>query len=674
MDAFDKEFDNSPEAFDDEFESAPEVEKTSLISKLSSKADENLVQPTKSILQKLLESGEGLGVGIAEGALGGGLSELTGAASAGAEQLLDPSKQEQLEAQGFKFPGQPSSFPERYRAEEQATQDLINQTQEESPALSTLGQLGGSVASGIALGNLAGLGTAAKGAKSIKDIASSDGLLKAGLELGKRGGKEYAKALPFILGEGALTSEGGLIGASDEEKQKLLEDVAGSAAFGLPAVMGLQGASDLAGPAVKEGVEKLGKKAGELIEESPAARQMVHAFKKYGQEYGVNPLSEKATLEGIPGIEGGTPFSLLDTKRAEGTIKVIKDADLKLGKAVGSALDNSKATIKADDLYGNFEADLMTKAQQLGAMESDAHMRRFLQNLGGRDFNSMNPREAKNAIEDMSNMIERISSYKLPSPELEEFASSLRGFRRNLDKRLKDTIPEYQQAADNLYQFRKTYLEQPLAGRFKADDIFYANLKKGDQKVTEAYEDLGKFSTSEGSGSEPIRASYAKLGETIKKFEQGEAAKGMAPGSTLGVTGEDFLKQIRDNADDAAVRRAVQRTQEAQGGGKIFLKDALQAGSTGRGALTSAAYYAGKASKPLVRTGKSLYNLPENKLIEVASKLEQVPGAAAYGKALREAIQNGDTYKRNAALFTIMQNPDARVNLSDEDLQHDEED
>lgn len=36
---------------------------------------------------------------------------------------------------------------------------------------------------------------------------------------------------------------------------------------------------------------------------------------------------------------------------------------------------------------------------------------------------------------------------------------------------------------------------------------------------------------------------------------------------------------------------------------------------------------------------------------------------------MKESVESGDTYKKNAALFTIMQNPNARVLIGEDDLQ-----
>ena len=53
-------------------------------------------------------------------------------------------------------------------------------------------------------------------------------------------------------------------------------------------------------------------------------------------------------------------------------------------------------------------------------------------------------------------------------------------------------------------------------------------------------------------------------------------------------------------------------------------------------------------------------------LSRVANKLMSNPSYSQTGQALQDAIAKSDTAKKNAILFTIMQNPNLRMSLSDE--------
>ena len=141
---------------------------------------------------------------------------------------------------------------------------------------------------------------------------------------------------------------------------------------------------------------------------------------------------------------------------------------------------------------------------------------------------------------------------------------------------------------------------------------------------------------------------------------------------------EQFMTGIKSSADDAAVRRATRKTQESQGGVGVGLKDISGLAQTGRGAILTTSYLAGRAasSKPAMKIasmGRNLYNAPADTLNGLAAKLEANPVLSMFGKSLREGLENGDSAKKNAALFTIMQNPNARAFIEAEEPENEEE-
>lgn len=640
---------------------------------------------TQDVVGGLAESGQDFSVGAAKGLTMGALDELGGLVGAGAETALGalgigPSAVDaELKAQGFNVPEE--SFLQKYRGYQEASDQAVKESEERSPVLSTLGQIGGGITGGIAMGGLLGVGSAGAKAKSIAEIARNGGMSKAALELLKRGGINYAKAAPLIAAESALTSESNLIGP-DAQPGKVAADVAGGLAFGLPAVLGLQAASDVVAPAASKASGAIKSKLGEIAEDSPIMRQIGIAYEKYGKNLKVNPKSEKAILEGVPGVEGGTPFSLLDTKRAEGITKQVLDVDEQLGKLVGKSIDDAK-NIKLD--VSNFKQqaydDVLALSQEMPSVLKDENFNKMITKILSRDFNSASPRDIKNIMDDISNTIERIGSYKIPSPELEEAPKLLRKLRTRLDVTLKDAVPEYNLASTRFAQHRSAYLEQPMAGRFdpELDDIYYGSMKKGDKKITEAYEDLVKRTTADSQSADATEARFSKLSEATKKFQAAEEARVAAGDIKAPATSDPkvLLDQIKNFADDAAVRRTTRKTQESQAGGAASLKSIVGMGDTGRGFALSTAYRAGRiaASKPVVGTvnlGRKLYNAPAQSLSTLAAKIESNPGLAPLGKALREGIESGNANKKNAALFTIMQNPNARMLISAEDVQDEE--
>lgn len=659
----------------------------SLLDKALTKG-KDLITPSEDSQELAMDTGlagRDFAVGSAKGLTMGALDELGGLIGSGVESGLGAmgigpaAVDADLAAQGFK--GVDESFTDKYRGYQEATDQFIKEGEERSPVLSTVGQLAGGVTGGMALGGLLGVGKAAKGAESIADIARNSGKAKAAMELLKRGGANYMKAAPAIGLESALTSEADLIG-SEANPMAVGADALGGMAFGLPAVMGLQAAGDVMAPAAGKALQKVQDKLQPMIDESPLLRQIGIAYNKYGKELKTNPKSETAILEGKAGVEGGTPFSLLDSKRATEITDQVLDVDDALGKLVGKSIDDSKnIRIDAADITKGTVDEIIALADEMPSLIKDENFNKVMSKILSRNYKDASPRDIKNAIDDITNSIDRIGAYKGPSPELEEAPRLLRKLRAQLDTRLKDTVPAYRNAAERFSQHRVAYLEQPISGRLdpELDDIFYGKMKKGEKKLTEAYEDMVKRTTTDSQSAEGTEARFSKLGQATKKFQE-EELKRVAKGDIDAPITQDpniLLKQIKDYADDAAVRRTTRKTQESQAGGVAAAKNMFGLGDTGRGFALSTAYRAGRiaASKPVkgvANITKAIYNAPAQTLTNVAQRIEQVPGLDKLGKALREAVESGDSNKKNAALFTIMQNPNARMLISAEDVPDEE--
>lgn len=682
---FDDEFDKAPDAaFDDEFEKAEPA--PSMIDRIASKVSPAIEAGTE-FAGDLGQSGVDFARGAASGLTMGGIDELGGLIGAGAEKALSfiPGTEahrsaqidEQLKSQGFKTPEE--DLLDKYRSYQQGIEQTMKESRERSPGLTLAGEVGGGITSGVALGGLFGLGKATQGAKTISDIARDEGKAKAAMELLKRGGKAYATAAPLIAAESALTSEEQLIGP-EANPMGVAADVGGGLAFGVPAIFGMQAISDVAAPKAAELAAQAKQKISDIAEDSPLLRQMGIAYGKYGQELKVNPKSEKAILEGVEGVEGGTPFSLLDTKRAQEITQDVLNLDQQLGKHVGDSIDLSKGIrVDASDILNDTYKKIVNLSQEMPSLAQDENFAKTMGKIFSRDYTNASPRDIKNAIDDITNTIDRVDSYKYPSPELEEAPRLLRDLRRQLDQRLKDKVPAYKEAAERFSQFRSAYMEQPIAGRFdpEIDDIFYGNLKKGEKKLTESFEDMVKRTTADAQSGENTEARFSKFAQATKQFQEQELARQAAGKIEAPITQDpsELLSKIKNYADDAAVRRTTRKTQETQAGGAAAFKNILGLGDTGRGAALSTAYYAGRATqlapvKGVVKVGKAIYNAPAQTLSNLAAKLEGTPGLESFGVALRKGLENGDSAKKNAALFTIMQNPNARLLISHEDVEH----
>jgi hypothetical protein len=93
----------------------------------------------------------------------------------------------------------------------------------------------------------------------------------------------------------------------------------------------------------------------------------------------------------------------------------------------------------------------------------------------------------------------------------------------------------------------------------------------------------------------------------------------------------------------------------------------METGSTFRsGALTTANLYGG-AKRQARKYSQKLYTAPREQLDSLANKLSSSRYLAPLGRALKEGVESNDSFKKNAALFSIMQNPYAKLLIDSED-------
>jgi hypothetical protein len=663
-----------------------------------------------SSIKKALETAEDFSVGAAKGLTAGSMDEIGGWLSAALETGLSivpgtsayetRKVDEQLKAQGFEVPEE--SFFQKYRGYQQASEQAQKEAAERSPIADVGGQIAGGMTGGALLGPALGLGTGGAKLKSISDIARDSGKAKAALELLTRGATSYAKATPLMAAESALTSEKQLLGP-ESDISGVMSDVGSDLTFGAKAMLGLEATSKLAGPALKAAGEKLGapiEKVGEKIEQqiqkSPMLRQMMHSYKHYGKELEISPRSEEAIKKGIEGIEGGTPFSMLNVNRATEITEKILNERKKLGELTAEALNNQNAKkikINAKDLQNKLKTEIANLKKEMPYFENDRISNSILDNIKDRNYEGISPKELKDNLDAVNAYVEKLSSYKIPSPEMQDTLNVLRNFRSELDNKLKASVPDYRVAADRYYNFNRTYLEQPLAGRFdpKTNDLFYSDVKDGKLELVKSFENLIKDTGSMAQSAQDDTSALSALFKSGKKFEQQELQKllnkEITPNQLANIDAEYLYNKIQKAADDAAVRRSVLRTQDTTSGGKLGLMEMVGLAPTGSGNLNIGASLVGRtvkmiekmpgeiAKKPLVKgtvdLSRQIYNAPAQSLSNVASRLED-NGFESLGKALKESIESGNTYKKNAALFTIMQNPNARVLIGEDDLQDQE--
>jgi hypothetical protein len=666
--------DTEQQGFDwNSLEDAPE--EPTFLSKLGQKAEDAFQSGNElaaSIVQPTLETAQDFSTGVAKGVTMGSADELGGLIGAGTETLLGklgigPSAvDEQLRAQGFDLPEE--SFGDKYRQYQQGSEKAFEEAAERSPVAETLGQIGGGITSGVAMGGLLGVGKAAQGAKSLSEIAKNEGMLKALGELGLRGGKSYLKAAPAIAAESALSSKEHLIG-DEARPEALAADVAGGLAFGLPAVIGLEGVSQAVVPSVSGKIGAVKQKIADAFadEGNPRLRQMAKAYQEYGKDLGIHPRSHGADI-------AGQKFALRDQKAASQVLNVVDSADAKLGKGVSESIEQATQRGAMVDVGPDIQAaanrimQLSQELPDLGATRKSAMAMDKI--LNGQQ--QLTPSEVKNLIDDLDAAIGTFKAATNKDAAAVGTLNELLKYRKAVSQTFKDTIPEYRQAAERFESFREV-LEQLISGDRPADvtQTFYGNLRNQDQKVYDRLIDMVQNVQRPAQSSQSSRTAFTNFMDSLENFQSQELARGS---QQVLPSAESVRKYLLNASDDSVLRGSVRATTES----RSVVPD-LKEAIIGK-APTSGAYLAGKAvkkveeiaAKPLVtKTAamtKAIYKAPAQAVSNLASKLETSGQFQNLGKALREAVENGDTAKKNAALFTIMQNPNARAFISAEDF------
>jgi hypothetical protein len=676
--SFDDEFDEAPDAhFDDEFEAAPAIEEAPKPSILEGFLDKP--SPLGPSLRETGQTAADFATGAAQGLSMGALDEVGGLVSAGLETGAEAlgfgpgAVDDQLKEQGFDVPEE--SFLDKYRGYQQASEKEQDAAYDRSPVANIAGQLGGGMTSGSVLGSAFGIGTGAKGLQSISDVAKNSGKAKAAMELLKRGGQSYAQSLPLMIPELAATSKEQLIGP-DANPQGVAADVAGGMAFGLPAMLGVQALSDVAVPQMGDKFKGAAKKVEEAFtgEEHPRLRQIAKAFKGYGQEIGINPRSHGQDIKAGP-----EAFALRDEKATSSVLGQLTEADGKLGQEVGNSLQTATEAGRLVDINPDIQAagarleELAQTIPEIGNSRRSAAA--YEKILSGQP--QLNPLELKTLIDDIDSSIGIFKSATNKTPQDASTLSELIRFRSSISDSLKKNVPEYRFAAERFENFRNV-LEQ-VVSRDRPVEVtnkFYGKLNDGENKLYGSIDDMVKNTQRDDAAAQSSRTSFVKFMEALGEFQKKEVGRAAENPNIQKVIpdAEQIRKFLLDASDDSVLRGSSRSTTQ----GRSLVPD-IKEWAIGK-APTSIAFHAGKLSKkaaPIAAKAadisRMVFKAPDQYLSNLASRLETTPGLANMGKALTEAIQSGNSPKKNAAIFTIMQNPSAKLLINADELENEEE-
>lgn len=589
---------------------------------------------------------------------------------------------EQLKEQGFTGDIGPTTTGEVYREGQKETLADFEKARAENPLLYTAGQLGGAVTTGMAAAPiLAGAGSAmaatrvGQAAQSLPGISQAATWMQGAGKLptiARNATKMAALGAPEGAVAGFLGSEANVAG-EDANLSQVAGDVAGGALTGSLLGAGMSVASDVIPMAAKG----LAKKADSWTDDSNFLRQLKQTYER-GRDKGISYGSEKQALRGEPGKFG--PLNLEDVDSSKKLFGEMESADKSLGRIIGKTIDDAQKAGQQIVLDDN----ILQKAQNIKEIMAENPL--FGRSKAIKTFErmspnspTMGPRDLKNSIDDLDEVISILS--RDTRSEVGMATRDIISLRNSLDQALKSNLPEYRAAAQRFYEFRSKLPETFIRGETPQEltDKIYGGLKNKESEL------FGKIrgtiaNATKGGGaveSKTIHANLLKNVEELARIESDKIAKGVIkPGedifSLMGTTPDKFLSDFGKAADISAARSSAQGTALTAEGADIVKESIGIPAMVGQGGVVRAAGWAGRRVADVKGMGNKLYSMGPEQLMGVVEKLAKNPAHSVKARALQDAIANSDTAKKNAILFTIMQNPNLRLSLGDERDQSDQ--
>lgn len=608
-------------------------------------------EPEPSLLEQIGQTGLDIGRGALSGLTFGGLEELTAAAKAG----LSSEKED---------------FTTLYKKYLELEEQKEKEARERSPSAMFAGEVLGAIAPAFLTG---GASLAASGGTAAAELGGRQLLSAAGKGLLAGAG---TGAISGAVGGALGSTEGGLIGASEEEKQKLLEDIKGGALAGTVLGGALGGVIPL-GKAAVSSLKQSGKKALQstlLGEEVLTAKEMGEQGKGF-----ITKASKKAR----------------DTEKST-AINDIKNTFLKLED---TAADEFKAPLKKATELGEivqpkFDVD-PEKGFALADFFEDQGESQIAKKLYSLAEDGLSPLESYNLRKEIKEAASR-------NPKL---LSSAKGVVSKIDDAIEDVIQsdivQTELSADNLPLSYKeglaTYSDilkattesitekgKPIDARRK----FFRDLPASEATLFETINSLvSRLSLPGTTSEEAVRSMYSKEGGLVPllnqliKTERPEALTRIA--NKLGFNDAAQLRdaivgKIEKTSKESVVKRVIQGEREIASGvptlgglSELLTRKPLVGAANIYGQATKAPKELGKAAvsrvpEKAIKAGKGVYYLPENALRGLGEQLKDSPKYGKYATNLLNALDSGDTVKKQAIVFSLMQDPEFRKMMQSE--------
>lgn len=617
-----------------DFQQVPSSKPKSTLGVLGQKLSELPKQAMETIsgLIPSKETAEDTAFGAVQGATLGFADEAEGGIRAGADVLTGGKNLQ--------------DFPELYRQYQKAAEKQYDDAKTRSPNAFLAGELGGGLLTGVAT---AGGGLAAgAGRVGLREALKAGGKMAAAKELA-------ARAVPG-LATGAVAGFGTSKHTLDtpEEREKLGADVIGSSAMG--------GALSAGVPTLVEGLgeagKKLGSKAASYIEDSPFLRQI---GKSYGMGRAGNAVSEGESAINAAARQQTADISEIANK--------FHGAQEQLGKEIGTVVnDATRQGVKVKVLpeIGQASQDLRQAISNNKLIFGTKETSQVIDQLRKLGNGELTPNEARTLKQNLFQMMGDIDDPAIKN--------TVGRFSEGVDKALNQSVDGLEALNKKYSSFLSSGPEVLLAKGQPTDIVkkFMSSLSDPRAKVAESVQEMLSSLTAPGTSKSVSRRTYTELLDRLNQFDQ------QNPGllQKLGMgTPEEFGKNLLDKADRFAIQRQALGYEPHGSPVSSVERGLFGLANTGRGAVISGANLAGRGVKKLADSGparfsRNLYNASNDELTTVADQLEKsgIPGMDSLGGALRKGLENKNQASRNAALFTILQDPKARLLISPEEV------
>ncbi len=494
-----------------------------------------------------------------------------------------------------------TNWLDAYRNRQKAAEDEYSKVKERSPALS----LGGELAGGLIPAVLTGGATA------------------------------EMSVLPRIAAMGGLgATAGGLSSKGTLGSNEQLKD----SATGLLLGAGTEGLISAAKPAISAAKNM----ASGYVEDSPKFRQLLKSFNlgKEGQGFGGNANRELMQQELEKNASSlGSDLDKMNDYGQEQYSKVLgknPETGELLPNAPTVQVKNSKDLESISDAVSSLE-----NAKGIAGPRNQDAIATLSKLKGGEKISAQEAKELQKYLRD--------NAFKLNQGTTSDELTSA---SKTASKLLTDQVPGYSEINE-----LHGAIKDPINSFIKnvpADELSIASRPKGatiDTNTFKSAEDVIRKSELPYGMGDKQSNQLRLLKQGLKNLQ----AKDPAALEKMGISNiDDYFKKIQSQADTQSINKLI------ESGGQLN-KDTFNLLGSGYGAALKTANVAGGITGGM---GKVLYKMPAEQLSKVSATLLQSPTTKHLGIALQQAIENPNEAAKNAALFTIMQNPNARQAIS----------